>query len=460
MANYTISQIELPNGDICILKDPASLKKDNVINSLINTATDLPLSAAKGKELNDNLTALTASYNSLVIPTKTSDLINDSGFLTSFTETDPTVPAWAKAATKPSYTAAEVGAVAKSGDTMTGQLTFQYNDNKIIQFSNAGDNAPKGLLVNDSDGRFVFYQYHTDNQHADIFYFPTITESSDQYGQYDILTSKNTIQVPQGGTGATTPAQARANLGITPANIGAVSKAGGDIINGSVSLKSANAAIQYELVAWDNNDFAINGIGSIYPEGWKRMVYIQSDGTISLIAPLPVISGGTGATTSTGARQNFFPDDLSNESDVYMACFTTYFAKGGWLQLPLPLRYGGTGATTPEQARANLRAVIDISTGPTWTEWTNPLPYDVYDTNVDHMKSNFRAIFDTMKLYPQKMCMGVWPKNGWAMFWGYAYEDGTWGDLFFKNVGNGLFYHGQLANNTITVLSVNETVLG
>ena len=64
------------------------------------------------------------------LPTKTSDLNNDSGYitiasipkdvsafnndagyLTSFTETDPTVPAWAKASNKPSYTASEVGAL-------------------------------------------------------------------------------------------------------------------------------------------------------------------------------------------------------------------------------------------------------------------------------------------------------------------------------------------------------------
>lgn len=42
------------------------------------------------------------------IPTQVSELTNDAGYLT--TETDPTVPAWAKAATKPIYTAAEVGA--------------------------------------------------------------------------------------------------------------------------------------------------------------------------------------------------------------------------------------------------------------------------------------------------------------------------------------------------------------
>lgn len=35
----------------------------------------------------------------------------EKGYLTSYTETDPTVPDWAKAATKPTYTAAEVGAL-------------------------------------------------------------------------------------------------------------------------------------------------------------------------------------------------------------------------------------------------------------------------------------------------------------------------------------------------------------
>lgn len=41
--------------------------------------------------------------DSTVVPKKVSDLQNDSGFITDFTETDPTVPAWAKAATKPAY---------------------------------------------------------------------------------------------------------------------------------------------------------------------------------------------------------------------------------------------------------------------------------------------------------------------------------------------------------------------
>lgn len=62
-------------------------------------------------------TGLSSSYssgtltlnNSQVIPTKTSDLTNDSGFITGYTETDPTVPSWAKQSSKPSYTKSEVG---------------------------------------------------------------------------------------------------------------------------------------------------------------------------------------------------------------------------------------------------------------------------------------------------------------------------------------------------------------
>lgn len=48
----------------------------------------------------------------ITVPTKVSDLSNDSGFIT--TETDPTVPSWAKQSTKPTYTAQEVGALPSS----------------------------------------------------------------------------------------------------------------------------------------------------------------------------------------------------------------------------------------------------------------------------------------------------------------------------------------------------------
>jgi len=55
--------------------------------------------------------------------------------LTSFTETDPTVPSWAKAASKPTYTAAEVGA-ATSGHTHATSIATSTGTNQISLAAN------------------------------------------------------------------------------------------------------------------------------------------------------------------------------------------------------------------------------------------------------------------------------------------------------------------------------------
>lgn len=56
------------------------------------------------------VTSVNGQTGAIIInsPTNTSELTNDSGFITE--ETDPTVPAWAKTANKSTYTASEVGA--------------------------------------------------------------------------------------------------------------------------------------------------------------------------------------------------------------------------------------------------------------------------------------------------------------------------------------------------------------
>ena len=81
----------------------SKINVDDIINNLTTNASNKPLSAAQG-------VALKALIDAIAVPTKTSELTNDSGYLTSFTETDPTVPEWAKATSKPTYTASEVGA--------------------------------------------------------------------------------------------------------------------------------------------------------------------------------------------------------------------------------------------------------------------------------------------------------------------------------------------------------------
>ena len=63
------------------------------------------------------------------IPTKVSDLTNDSGYLTA--ESDPTVPAWAKAASKPTYTAAEVGAIPSTQKGASGGVAELDSSGKV-----------------------------------------------------------------------------------------------------------------------------------------------------------------------------------------------------------------------------------------------------------------------------------------------------------------------------------------
>ena len=79
----------------------------DIVNNLTTNVANKPLSAAQGVEL-------IKLINDITVPSKLSQLINDKGYLLSFTETDPTVPNWAKQATKPTYTASEVGALSAS----------------------------------------------------------------------------------------------------------------------------------------------------------------------------------------------------------------------------------------------------------------------------------------------------------------------------------------------------------
>ena len=60
------------------------------------------------------------------LPANVSAFSNDAGYLTSYTESDPTVPAWAKAATKPSYAYSEI----------TGTPTIPTVPTEVSAFTN------------------------------------------------------------------------------------------------------------------------------------------------------------------------------------------------------------------------------------------------------------------------------------------------------------------------------------
>ncbi len=65
----------------------------------------------KKTEVNTKLADKADKTELPTVPTLISAFTNDKGYMTEYIETDPTVPAWAKAESKPSYTAAEVHAL-------------------------------------------------------------------------------------------------------------------------------------------------------------------------------------------------------------------------------------------------------------------------------------------------------------------------------------------------------------
>jgi hypothetical protein len=105
--------------------------------------------------------------------------------LTSYTETDPTVPAWAKAENKPTYTASEVGAVPTTrtvnGKSLSGNITLSATDVKALPDTTTIPTTLAGLS-DDTTHRVV-----TDTEKA------AWNAKSNFSGNYNDLTNKPAI---------------------------------------------------------------------------------------------------------------------------------------------------------------------------------------------------------------------------------------------------------------------------
>lgn len=179
----------------------------DIVDNLTSSAINKPLSAKQGKILKDlidsivvptnisafindigyltqhqdisgkaniadlSIVATSGNYEDLsnkpIIPTKTSDLINDVGFI--ITETDPTVPAWAKAATKPIYTASEVGAL--PSDTI-----IPTNNNQLINGAGYQTSQDVNAAIAAAIREITGIQYHicTSTEYDSTTFVPTL----------------------------------------------------------------------------------------------------------------------------------------------------------------------------------------------------------------------------------------------------------------------------------------------
>ena len=127
--------------------------------------------------------------------------------LQSYTETDPMVPAWAKAASKPTYTASEVGAVPTTrtvnGKALSGNITLSATDVKALPDTTT---IPTTLasLTEDATHRVV-----TDAEKT------TWNAKSNFSGSYNDLTNKPTIPSIDGLATTTYVDNAVANIILT-----------------------------------------------------------------------------------------------------------------------------------------------------------------------------------------------------------------------------------------------------
>ena len=130
-----------------------------------------------------------------------------------------------------------LGAVSKSGDTMTGALSApQFTVDKaagsytLMMFNSNGELAGY-LMQNPNDNTLSFKALTTDGSNIENYIFPTPDgESGEQY--YWILTTKKAVTVAQGGTGAITAADACTNLGAV--------KKSGDTMTGGLTTTAVN----------------------------------------------------------------------------------------------------------------------------------------------------------------------------------------------------------------------------
>lgn len=208
----------------------------------------------------------------------------------------------AKARESLGITPANIGALSSNGGTVRGSISLKTVDGNGESYfvKNHLATADYGTLLRDvnKDGKRASISI---NAGANDVYFV-----DNDGGGFPILTTKKTVTVPQGGTGATNAAQACANIGALPTT--------GGQVDGSINIvrNDTNGAALHMKRTKDGTeaDLALTIAGdltarfSYIHSGEERNYLLFKGGGTVLGKPLSIESGGTGATNATQARKN------------------------------------------------------------------------------------------------------------------------------------------------------------
>lgn len=123
---YTLPALGIPMTDLS--KDVRdALANAGAVYDVVSSIPAWALKPNKPTYTAQEVGALPSSTVIPTVPTKLSAFINDVGFVTSFEESDPTVPEWAKQQNKPSYTASEVGALPSTTHIPVDPVNADWN---------------------------------------------------------------------------------------------------------------------------------------------------------------------------------------------------------------------------------------------------------------------------------------------------------------------------------------------
>ena len=280
-----------------------------------DTGDSFTTNAASGKTINLGLStvATSGSYNDLsnkptipVVPEDVSAFNNDAGYLTSYTETDPTVPSWAKQPSKPTYTASEVGALPSTTVIPT------VNNSTITIKKNSSDTGDS-FTTNASSAKTINLGLHavaTSGSYNDLSNKPTIPT---------VNNAKLTIKKNSSDTGIEFTANASSDVTCN-LNLATVATSGSynDLSNKPTIPTVNNATLTIQKNGTSVGTFTANA---------------SSNATANITVPLESISvDGTIQTITNRNVDLHIPADITN-SDFICSMTRTNVSGSGNLSL-------------------------------------------------------------------------------------------------------------------------------